>query len=210
MERLVGESGLDAAATRLGAGGVLVFPTETFYGLAADPRNPEAVAALLRAKGRPEGQALPLLAGDRSQVQLVAPGWETVPLAEKLAEAFWPGPLSLILPAAPELAPGVAGADGSVAVRVSSHPLAAALARRFGHPLIATSANKSGEAPATEASDAARGLAGSPGLAVLDGGPTAGGAPSTLVDPRTSPPRILREGAVPPSALAVVLGGEGQ
>jgi L-threonylcarbamoyladenylate synthase len=196
---------VDEAAALLARGGLLVFPTETYYGLGCDPWQREAVARLLALKGRPEDQALPLVAGEVEQVERAAPGWTRVASAERLARGHWPGPLSLVLDAAGDLAPGVAAEDGSVAIRVSSHPVAAELARRLGRPVVATSANRSGSPPARACAAALEGLQAAAGeLAGLDAGETPGGAPSTLVDPRRDPPLVLRSGAVDPSA---VLGG---
>jgi tRNA threonylcarbamoyl adenosine modification protein (Sua5/YciO/YrdC/YwlC family) len=189
---------IEEAARVIDEGGLAVFPTETFYGLGCDPWQPSAVGRLLALKGRAPGQALPLIAGDARQVDRAAPGWRELPGAARLAEAFWPGPLSLVLDACSDLAPGVAADDGSVAVRVSSHPVASELARRLGRPLIATSANRSGRPPARRCREAMEslGLEASEAVIGLDGGETPGGAPSTLVDPRGGAPRVLRRGAV--------------
>ncbi len=193
---------LDGACAWLAEGGVLVFPTETFYGLAADPRARDAVERVMSLKGRRPGHPLPLLAGDRRQVALAAPGWEDVEASAELADRFWPGPLTLVLDGAPGLARGAAGEDGSIAIRVSAHPMAAALARKFGFPVTSTSANRTGAAPPVDARHAVDGLPRSRHLAVLDGGLVAGGMPSTIVDTRTTPLRVVRAGAIDPSGLA--------
>jgi tRNA threonylcarbamoyl adenosine modification protein (Sua5/YciO/YrdC/YwlC family) len=189
---------MEIAVDLLAGGGLAVFPTETFYGLGCDPWRPASVRALLALKGRPAGRALPLIAADGDQVDLAAPDWRRCLWAARLADAHWPGPLSLVLDASPELAPGVAAEDGSVAIRVTSHPLAAELARRLGRPLVATSANRSGNPPARACQTALEALGGAEEDRVLglDGGDTAGGEPSTLVDPRVQPPRVLRHGAI--------------
>ncbi len=189
-------AGLDAIARHLLGGGVALIPTETFYGLAADPYQPRAVERIFEYKLREEGKALPLIAADVEQVDRLAPGWRAIEAALRLSERFWPGPLSLILPASTDLSPGVAAADRSVAVRVTSNLPAAALARRCGSALIATSANRSGLPPHTSARQAWLELGASAELWVLDAGPTPGGAPSTLVDPRTDPPNVVRPGAI--------------
>ncbi len=183
------------AARYLLADGIVIFPTETFYGLGCDPRRPAAVAKIFALKGRDATRALPLVAGSRRQVDQAAPGWDRIPAAAALADAFWPGPLSLVLPASPELAPGVAAPDGSAAVRWTSHPAAASLAVALGFPIVATSANRSGVSPARTAQEAAR-LGAEGELWVLDGGATRGGAPSTLVDVRGGDLVVLRRGAV--------------
>ena len=182
------------AADWIRHGGVVVFPTETFYGLAVDPRQPDAVAAVFDLKGRPTGMALPLVASSLGQVETLV---GTLRGANaRLAAEFWPGPLSLVLDAPASIAPAVHGGTHTVAIRVPAHPMARALAEACGHPLTATSANRSGEPPVED-------LTGIPLIAadrrvvVLDGGRTPGGAPSTIVDARVTPVRIIRNGAVP-------------
>ena len=194
---------LARAADVLRDGGLLVFPTETFYGLGCDPRNEEAVARLAAAKGRPPDRPLPLVIGCLSQLPGVATGLEP-PFAE-LADRFWPGPLSLVLPAANGLAGPVTAGTGTVAVRWTSSAPAQRLALAFGGGLVATSANRSGEPPSCTAAEAARALSGRVDL-VLDAGRTPGGLPSTLVDLTRRPPVTLREGAVPLDQLEALLG----
>jgi L-threonylcarbamoyladenylate synthase len=180
-----------AAALRLG--GIVAYPTDTLYGLAVDPRDPAAVAALFEAKGRPSGQALPLVAADLEQARLAA---ALTPLALRLARTFWPGPLTLVVPAAAPLAPGVTAADGTVAIRVPAHDVARALARAAGWPVTATSANRSGEPPASTV-EAVLAAVGAHLALVLDAGPAPGGPPSTIVDARGETPTLVRAGAVP-------------
>jgi L-threonylcarbamoyladenylate synthase len=181
------------AASWLRNGGVVVFPTETFYGLAADPAHPDAVAAVFDLKGRPFGMALPLIAASLSQVeQFVGPLGGA---SRQLAEEFWPGPLSLVVDAPASVASAVHGGTGTVAIRVPGHAVARALAAAHGGPVTATSANRSGEPAPTEAS-AAAGIGADRRVLVLDGGRTLGGAPSTIVDARVTPIRIVRHGAV--------------
>ena len=182
------------AARWLRKGGVVVFPTETFYGLAADPTDPAAVAAIFDLKGRPSTMALPLVAASVAQVEQFAG-----PLREvnrQLAAAFWPGPLSLVLDAPPSVAAAVHGGTATVAVRVPGHEIARALAETYGTPITATSANQSGEPAPTETSGLAA-ISGDRRVFVLDAGRTPGGEPSTIVDARTRPIRIVRHGAVP-------------
>ncbi len=187
---------IENAGAAIRAGRLVIFPTETVYGIAADPRREDAIAALLALKGRAEGHALPLIAGSLGQIELVSTGWQAFPRACALADAFWPGPLALVLPSTLPLAPGVLAADDSVAIRWSSHRLAAALAVAVGFPIVATSANRSSKRPHREAAAAVASLGSDTGVLVLDGGRTPGGAPSTLVDPRPDPVTILRHGAL--------------
>lgn len=187
---------LGAIARQLAAGGVALIPTETFYGLAADPRSAHAVARLIALKGRATGHPLPLIASDLAQVDAAAPGWREFPAAVDLAARHWPGPLTLVLPGSDALAAGVRADDGSVALRISAHPLACAVAAQLGYAIIATSANRSGEPPCTSANEAWSALGNAPEIAVLDGGTTPGGAPSTVVDPRATPPQLIRRGAI--------------
>ena len=183
-----------AAADWIRQGGVVVFPTETFYGLAVDPTQPDAVAAVFDLKGRPASMALPLVAASAEQVEQFA---GTLHGANaRLAANFWPGPLSLVLDAPASIAPAVHGGTHTVAVRVPAHPIARALAEACGHPLTATSANRSGE-PAVEEVAAIAAIAADRRVVVLDAGRTPGGRPSTIVDARVTPIRIIRHGAVP-------------
>ncbi len=185
---------LARAAELLRAGGVVVYPTETFYALGALASREDALLRLAEGKLRPEGKPLPLLAADLGQVREVAS--ISRPLALALAAHFWPGPLSLVLPALPGLSAAVTAGTGTVAVRVPGSTLARELARLSGGPLVSTSANLSGGPPPcrVEELDGAL-LARVDG--VLDGGPTPGGKPSTLVALGGGVPRLLREGAVP-------------
>jgi L-threonylcarbamoyladenylate synthase len=193
---------LDRAADILRAGGLVVFPTDTFYGLAADPRQPDAVSRVFGVKGRSATAALPLIAADLEQVRAAATSLSSATLA--LAEAFWPGPLTLIVEAAPAIVEGVHGGTGTVAIRVPAHAVARALAARFGYPVVSTSANRSGE-PATAIAAAAASSLGDAVELVLDGGATPGNVPSTIVDARGAEPVLLRLGAVPFSSVLEAL-----
>ncbi len=189
------------ASDRLRAGGIVVFPTETFYGIAVDPTNAAAVDELFRLKRRSLGHSLPLIAGSTAQVdQVAAEGWRALPGLESLVDRFWPGPLTLILDGAVGLAPGVAAGDGSIAIRWTAHHLAAALALNFGHPLVSTSANLSGEPPIADGAAALEAFS-CDDVYVLDDGPCAGGLASTILDPRAGAMAILREGAVARQAI---------
>ncbi len=173
-------------AAHLAAGGVAIYPTETFYALGADPRSPGGVREVFRLKGRSPDAPLPWIAADEAQVRAVC---LMSAAARRLAHAHWPGPLTLVLRRR--------GASGTVAVRVSSHPLARAVAKALGHPVVSTSANRSGEPPAASAAEAVAAMAvAGRTLPVLDGGTTPGGAPSTIVDATGAEFRTLR-GALP-------------
>ena len=185
---------VERAALILRQGGVVAIPTDTLYALAADATSATAVARVFAIKGRNAERALPVIAADEAQVSgLVG---ELGSLGRRLARQFWPGPLSLVIRARGTLAPAVHGGVGTVAVRVPASPLARALARAAGVPLTATSANASGEHPALTAQDVERSLGSIVDL-ILDGGPSAGRVPSTLVDVTGAHPLLLRDGAVP-------------
>jgi L-threonylcarbamoyladenylate synthase len=175
----------------LDRGGVLAIPTESSYGLAADPWSPEGIARVYRLKGREGGKALPLVAADLDQVAALGVDPESPELA-RLARV-WPAPLSAVLAVAGELP--AAAPDGTVAVRIPAHPGLRGLLAALGRPLTATSANRSGEPPVLDPDAAARLLEGED-AAVVDGGTLPGGPPSTLVRFCAGRPEVLREGAV--------------
>lgn len=183
---------LAPAAAWLASGGIVAFPTDTVYGLAVNIRDVAAVRRLFDLKGRPARAALPIIASSVAQVVAA-----TGPLSAReatLAAACWPGPLSIVRDA-PEWAPvEVHGGHRTLAIRVPDHRVARALAEAFGDVVAATSANHSGEPPAESAADLGA-LADDPRVFVVDGGPTRGGAPSTLVDVRGPQPVCLRDGA---------------
>jgi L-threonylcarbamoyladenylate synthase len=181
------------AVDAIHADGLVVFPTDTLYGLAADPRSGLAVGRALMSKQRPQDQPLPLIADSVQQVR-DSVGTMT-PLGESLAREFWPGPLTLVIPASASLCREVHMGTGTVAVRVPDHPVARALARLSGHAVTSTSANRSGGSAPTTADDAAQSLADAFDV-LLDAGPSPGGPPSTIVDVTGSEPRLIRAGAV--------------
>ena len=183
----------DAAAC-LRAGGIVVYPTETFYGLGTLASRPDALARLAAAKLRPPGKALPLIAADVAQVEEVA--LLASPIARLLAERFWPGPLTLVLPVARALDDVLTAGSGSVAVRVPGSEVARALAREAGGALVSTSANLSGDPPPARPADVSAALAARVDL-VLDGGQTPGGLPSTVVSLLADALQLVRPGAVP-------------
>jgi L-threonylcarbamoyladenylate synthase len=184
---------IDRAAEILRAGGIVAYPTDTFYGLAIDPRSDEAVARLFDAKGREAGAAIPLIAASVEQAREAA---DVSDRELKLARAFWPGPLTIVLRPRPGLSIDVLGGGPTVAVRVPAHPVARALAGGFGFCITSTSANRSGQSPAITADDV-RGALGSAVDLLLDGGPAPGGLPSTIVEVTPDGPLLVRAGAVP-------------
>jgi L-threonylcarbamoyladenylate synthase len=198
--------GLLTALDALREGGVIAYPTETFYGLGALASRPAALARLARLKERsPSGPLLLLVPGLAALLDF---GLASAPLpaaAEPLAARFWPGPLTLVVDAAPGLSPHLVGPDGGVAVRHSSHPVAGALVDRLGEPLTATSANFRAEPPATTPDHIrASGLAALLDF-VLEAGQTPGDRPSTVLRLFGDRAALLREGAIPRSALEPVL-----
>lgn len=182
------------AADAVIRGELVLMPTDTLYGLAADPHDAAAVERVLALKGRPANQPMPLVAADLEQIERRSGALGG--LAARLAAAFWPGPLTLLVRAWPELVPAVHAASGLVGVRVPDHAVARELARAAGFPLIATSANVSGQPPTSDPRAIAPGILA--GVAVfLDTGTTPGGLPSTVVDVRGDTPVLVRAGAVP-------------
>jgi L-threonylcarbamoyladenylate synthase len=196
---------LQRAARLLAAGELVAFPTETVYGLGADARNDEAVAGIFAAKRRPSDN--PLIVHVASADALHRTGREVGPLAWRLAERFWPGPLALVVEAAPGLAPRVTAGLSTVAVRVPDHPVALGLLRAFDGPVAAPSANRSGRPSPTRAAHVTADMDGRI-AAVIDGGPTAVGLESTVVDARGPRVRVLREGGVTREMLIAALGAE--
>ncbi|MCX6539192.1 MAG: L-threonylcarbamoyladenylate synthase [Acidobacteria bacterium] len=184
---------LARAAKVLRDGGLIGYPTETFYGIGADPRSDRAVDGLFRAKARPPTVAVPLIAGSLDQLVAVAGGLPA--LARALAERFWPGPLTLVIPAWKGLSVAIHGGQGTVAVRVPGHLVARSLCEAFGHPITSTSANLSGGTPPADADAVATSLASSLAM-LLDCGRTPGGPSSTIVDVLSGAPRLVRPGAI--------------
>ena len=190
------------ALTALAAGEAIVYPTETFYALGVDALSLDALERLFAIKGREPGKPVALIAADSAMAFAVAR--EIPAQARVLAEAFWPGPLTLILPARDGIPAALIGADGGVGVRVSSHPIARALAAGLQRPLTATSANLAGEPPAVEPESARRAF-GDKVKVFVEGGRLAGGAPSTMVSVNRTGIRVLRAGAVSERQLAAAL-----
>lgn len=186
----------------LSRGKIVAYPTETFYGLGVDATSAAAVQRLLAAKGRPWGNPIPLIIARPEDVDRIAR--EISEEARALAACFWPGPLTLILRASPAIPEGVTAGTGKVGVRVSSHPVAAAIAEACPFPITATSANRSGAPAASAPEEFSAAIRGALDL-LVDGGRTPGGSPSTVLDVTEHPPRILREGAIARAEIDAVL-----
>lgn len=174
---------LAPALEALARGELVIVPTETVYGLAADPRNAAAMQKLFEAKGRPRVKPVTLMAADMYQV--TSHGCTLRPAAKALAEAYWPGPLTLVLPSH----------DGNDGFRIPGYAVTLELLRKAGTVLAVTSANTSGEPPAQNVEDAIRSL-GSWVTVAIDAGPSPGGVPSTVVRVVDETVEILREGAI--------------
>ena len=182
-----------AAAAVIRGGGIVAYPTDTLYGLGADPRDPGAVARLFAVKQRPAERAIPLIAGDEPAAE--GAGRFTA-RTRLLARHFWPGPLTLLVAADARLAPAVPSDIRLVGVRVPDSVVARALALAAGGLITATSANRSGAAPTADPNELHM-LAGSGLDLLLDAGQAPGGLPSTIVDVTAEPPLLVRPGAVP-------------
>ena len=189
---------LELAARLLREGRLVALPTETFYGLGANALDPDAVARVFQAKARPAGLPLLVLVDSTAMVRAVAA--DIPPRAERLMARHWPGALTLVLPARPELPPALTGGTRTIGVRLSSHPLARALVRSAGLPLTAPSANRHGAGSPRTAVEVAASLGDAVDL-IVDGGPTLGGLASTVVDLTGPRPRVVRAGAVTLDAL---------
>jgi L-threonylcarbamoyladenylate synthase len=192
---LPGASERDLARCRdiIRSGGLIAYPTDTFYGLGADPANRGAVRRIFDIKGRAADQPILLLLSDLAEVSLWAA--EVTPSAERLMDRFWPGPLTLVFRAAPGVLPELTGGTGTIGLRVPGRGLTRDLLRSVGTALTGTSANRSGGASPRSAEEVLRELGHSIDL-VLDGGPSAEGLPSTVVDVTAEPPRIIRLGVI--------------
>lgn len=194
---------LEVAIAALRTDAAVVYPTETFYGLGARALSPSAVAALATLKGRDAGKPIALIVQDTTMLARVV---SRVPApALRLIVRYWPGPLTLVLPARADLPPALTGGSGWIGVRVSSHPLAQALVAALDEPLTATSANPGGASPAVDIVTA-RGYFGSTVAAYVDGGTLAGGLGSTVLRVADAAAYVIRRGATPLEELARVLG----
>lgn len=194
------------AADLLWAGHLVALPTETVYGLAANALDPEAVKRIFEAKGRPAVNPIIVHVASLEMARTCVARW--TPLAERLAQAFWPGPLTLVIERSAIIPDVVTAGGATVGVRWPSHPFIQAVIQACGFPLAAPSANPSNEISPTTAQHVARSLDGRIPL-VVDGGPSRVGIESTVLDLASAPPRLLRPGMVNADALLAVLGSAG-
>lgn len=190
---------IERAADLLKQGQLVVFPTDTVYGVGADTFDEAAIESLYRVKERSLEKGIPVLLADGKDVHKVAR--EIPASAQLLLERFWPGPLTLIVPRRDSLPPNISP-NNKIAVRIPDNDVARSLIRAAGGALATTSANRSGDPPARDASEALRALEGRV-AAVVDGGTVDHGVPSTIVDCTVEPPQILRQGALKAVALAL-------
>lgn len=190
----ISDAELNRAAAIIKRGGLVAFPTETVYGLGADATNPEAVARIFSAKGRPLSSPLIVHVSSVEMARGIVREWPWT--AESLASCFWPGPLTMILPKQPIIPDNVTSGLDSVGVRMPSHPIALELIRRSGVPIAAPSANRFGEISPTTAEHVAKGLNNTVDL-ILDGGPAKVGIESTVVLLTGDEPLVLRPGMIP-------------
>jgi len=194
---------VEAAARLLADGAVVVLPTETVYGLAANALNPAAVARIYEIKGRPAHNPIIVHVASEEMARSCVRNW--TPRARRLCHAFWPGPLTIVLPRAPGIPDIVTAGGDTVGVRWPSHPFIQAVIRRCGFPLAAPSANPSNRVSPTTVAHVLRYFSGSVPL-VVDGGPSQVGIESTVVDAESTPARILRPGMIHAEALRATLG----
>ena len=192
------DTALRAAAAIIRSGGIALYPTETFYGLGVLFNNEEALVRLFAAKGRRETKPVLLLIENSIELEKLTP--EIIPEALALAERWWPGPLTMLFRALPNLSPYLTGDEGKIGCRISSHPLAQRLVELVGEPITSTSANLAGTPSATRIADLSAELLDRVDV-ILDAGTTPGGPASTLLDVSTHPFTVLREGAIPASTL---------
>ncbi|MHC5002861.1 MAG: L-threonylcarbamoyladenylate synthase [Planctomycetota bacterium] len=195
---------IEEAATRLRAGQVVVFPTETVYGLGADTFNVLAVRLVYAMKGRALDNPLIAHVVDAAQAATIVVGWDA--RCATLAERFWPGPLTLVLPRGERVPARATAGHPTIAVRCPRHAVARRLLEAFGGPVSAPSANRSGHVSPTTAGHVAQEFADEDDLLVLDGGPCEVGIESTVLDLAADRPRILRPGSVTALELAELLG----
>ncbi len=190
------------AQSLLAAGGILAVPTDTYYALAAHPFKEEALTRLFALKQRPGGKPILLLVATPEMVSQVAR--EVPEVGRRLMARFWPGPLTIILPARPELPQLVTGGTGTVGVRQPRHAITCDLVAAIGWPVTGTSANRAGQPPLTWATEVEEQFGEQVDL-ILDAGPCPGGQPSTVVDVSCTPPRLVRPGATPTAGLVELI-----
>jgi L-threonylcarbamoyladenylate synthase len=198
------QQAIEEAAEALRGGAIVAFPTDTVYGLGANALDAGAVAKVFAAKGRSSANPLIVLVPDLDKAEAFA---EVGPAARKLADAFWPGALSLVLPMRPDcpLAPAVSAGLDTIGVRAPEHEVALALLARSGLPIVAPSANRSGHTSPKTAAEVEADLGDRPAM-ILDGGPSPLGRESTIVSLAARTPLLLRQGALPRETIEAVLG----
>lgn len=203
---MVNPTEIEQARDCIAAGGVVAIPTDTLYGLAADATNPDALEKVYEIKGRPSGMALPVLVSGWEQVEMVSVvAGPSAELARTLAERFWPGPLTLVLPANPELPPRLTAGLDTIAVRMPDHAVPLALAAGLGRPITGTSANRSGQPDLTDPDKLGQCLGGLVDGIIVSGEPPQGTA-STIVAVSDDDLTLLRAGALPFSEVRRAAG----
>lgn len=193
---------LDRVVEALARDGLVAYPTETFYGLGANATSEKALDRLFDAKQRPRDMPVPVIIGEPGALAPLVT--HVSKSAGKLMKAFWPGPLTLLFPAAGGCPARVTGGTGKVGVRVPDHPVAAAIARGCAWPITATSANRSGEREACAAGELDGALREAVDL-IISGARTPGGPPSTVLDVTVEPPRLVRPGRIPEAEIRSAL-----
>jgi L-threonylcarbamoyladenylate synthase len=196
---------ISRAIASLRSGNVIVFPTETVYGLGADALNHEAVEKVFQLKGRNPENPIPIIVADQAMLRGLID--KIPPIAEKLIERFWPGPLTLVLEARPHMPKQLLNSRGGVGVRISSQPLATQLAGELGRPLTATSANPSGKQAASTIEQAENYFAGEIEI-FLDGGELTAKIGSSVVEVIETRIKIIREGEISVSEIEATVGGK--
>lgn len=186
-------AGLEKAKQVLMSGGLVAFPTESFYGLAADPKDEGAIHRLFIIKKRQDDNPVLLLIPSQEALHQYVKGIPEI--ARRLIKIFWPGGLTMVFEASPDISPLLTAGTGKIGIRLSSHPVATELAQTIGGPITGTSANISGQPAPITAGDVLNSLGKEVDL-ILDGGETGGGRGSTILDVTFTPPRILRQGMV--------------
>jgi L-threonylcarbamoyladenylate synthase len=194
--------GIKKAAQIVLEGGIIAFPTETFYGLAADALNEAALRKIFQVKKREEAKPILLLIADKSWLKGLVQ--EISPLAERLMDRFWPGPLTLVFHALPQLSPLLTADTGKIGIRLSPHPVTKGLVQAVGRAITGTSANLSGQPGSLTAREVFQSLSGSLD-AVLDGGKTPGGPGSTVLDVSDPSAKIIREGTISRKELSLFM-----
>ncbi|MEW5974430.1 MAG: L-threonylcarbamoyladenylate synthase [Acidobacteriota bacterium] len=196
------QEALEVASVALLNGGIVAVPTDIYYALGADPFNLRAVEQIFQIKGRQSWKPILLLVDSVDQAEEVAQDLPDV--FYKIAEEFWPGPLTLIVPAATKLPRKITGGTGTVALRIPDLRITRLLIRAIDIPIVGTTANRAAHPPCASADDVLHDLGGKIEL-VLDAGPSRGNAPSTILDLTRDTPRIVREGGIPATDLAKYL-----